>query len=438
MKTLPFIYPNSYSIYSILTQESRTFWSVIKKLNLKYNQMKKLIFFFSSFILLSSCNSIKKQEDKIGIESNPYYIKAQATLDSIYKYYSADSSNLLRETYPHNKEYNATYLASSDLKDIPNQYSYLWPYSGIFSAVSILLEDSGDKKYQELLNNKVLSGLEKYFDTKRMPPAYASYINSAPESDRFYDDNIWLGIDFTDVYRTTSKPEYLQKAKLIWDFIMSGTDSKLGGGIYWCEQKKESKNTCSNAPGSVFALKLFEATQDSTFFIAGKNLYDWTQTHLQDTTDFLYYDNVKLDGSIGKEKYAYNSGQMMQAASILYKLTNDKTYLSDAQNIAKSCYNYFFFDFSSPQGENFKLLKKGNIWFTAVMFRGFTELYNIDNNNIYIDAFGKNLNYIWEYSRDDKGLFNDDWSGATKNESKWLLTQAAMVEMYTRMVQTRL
>ena len=73
------------------------------------------------------------------------------------------------------------------------------------------------------------------------PKAYASYIKDAPLSDRFYDDNVWLGIDFTDVYLMTSQENYLQSAKLIWKFIESGMDDCLGGGIYWCEQKKESK-----------------------------------------------------------------------------------------------------------------------------------------------------------------------------------------------------
>ena len=86
-----------------------------------------------------------------------------------------------------------------------------------------------------------------------------------------------------------------------------------------------SKNTCSNAPGSVLALKLFEATQDSTYFTKGKRLYEWTKATLQDSTDYLYFDNIALDGKIGKAKFAYNSGQMMQAATLLYQLTGEKT-----------------------------------------------------------------------------------------------------------------
>lgn len=42
---------------------------------------------------------------------------------------------------------------------------------------------------------------------------------------------------------------------------------------------------------------------------------------LQDSTDYLYFDNISLDGKIDKSKYAYNSGQMMQAATLLYQLT---------------------------------------------------------------------------------------------------------------------
>lgn len=86
-----------------------------------------------------------------------------------------------------------------------------------------------------------------------------------------------MGIDFTDAYLNTKEEKYLKKAQLIWKFIESGADDKLGGGIYWCEQKKVSKNTCSNAPASVFALKMFKAIRDSSYLIKGQELYEWTK-----------------------------------------------------------------------------------------------------------------------------------------------------------------
>jgi uncharacterized protein YyaL (SSP411 family) len=289
------------------------------------------------------------------------------------------------------------------------------------------------KGVESYLSAKVLPGLTHYFDTARSPFAYASYINDAPPSDRFYDDNVWLGIDFTELYLHTSKAEYLEKAKLIWKFIESGTDEKLGGGIYWCEQSKKSKNTCSNAPGAVYALKLFEATKDSSYFNQGKTLYEWTKNTLQDKNDYLYFDNIGLNGRVQKRKYAYNSGQMIQAAALLYKITRKKEYLVDAQNIAQSAHNYFFEDFSAADGNKMKLLKKGDIWFTAIMFRGFVELYHLDKNKTYLQDFEQNLNFAWKNMREQNGLFNSDWSGQTKDKSKWLLTQFAMAEMYARM-----
>ena len=291
------------------------------------------------------------------VEPNSNLDRARQTLDSHYLNYSVDNSSLLRENYPFDEQHTVTYLASEEQANIPNQFSYLWPYSGTFSAVNALFEATHDKKYKKLLDGRVLPGLEEYFDTQRVPNAYSSYIRTAPASDRFYDDNVWLGIDFTDTYQMTQEQKYLDKAQLIWKFIESGTDSILGGGIYWCEQKKESKNTCSNAPGSVLALKLFKATNDSSYFEKGKKLYEWTQRNLQDSADYLYFDKIRLDGKIGKAKFAYNSGQMMQSAALLYQLTKNPIYLKDAQNIAKECFNYFFTDFTPATNEEaFRML----------------------------------------------------------------------------------
>ncbi|MDD4516199.1 glycoside hydrolase family 76 protein [Massilibacteroides sp.] len=394
--------------------------------------IKNCISIILCITVLSSCQS-KSSDNGKDYAENKNLERAAQTLDSLYHHYGVEGTSLLRETYPFDDQHKATYLASEEQADLPNQYSYLWPFSGTFSAVNILFETTKDAEYKRILDDKVLTGLEEYFDTKREPAAYSSYISNAKASDRFYDDNIWLGIDFTDTYMLTNEKKYLDKAELIWKFIQSGTDDKLGGGIYWCEQKKGSKNTCSNAPGSVYALKLFMATEDSSYFHQGLELYNWTKAHLQDTEDYLFFDNIRLDGSVEKTKYAYNSGQMLQAASLLYKLTKNKEYLNDAQAIAKSCSSYFFVDFKDENQEDFRLIKNGDIWFTAVMLRGFVELYTIDNNRAYLEQFNRSLDQAWSAMRENNGLFNTDWTGQKKDDKKWLLTQAAMVEMYARL-----
>ena len=88
--------------------------------------------------------------------------------------------------------------------------------------------------------------------------------------------------------------------------------------------------------------------------------------------------------------------------------------------------------------ESFRLLNEGNVWFTGIMLRGFVELYGQDGDATYMDAFRANLDYAWEHMRDaSTGLFNSDWSGAKQDDSKWLLTQFAVVEMYARMAAVK-
>lgn len=354
-------------------------------------------------------------------------------INAIYDNYGIDGSKLLRENHPSDNRYKASYLANSTDKQPSNPYSYLWPFSGTLSAAVACYETTRNELWLKLIDETVMPGLQRYYDNGRQPAAYSSYISDAPASDRFYDDNIWLALDFVDLYSATGNKKWLDKSLEIWKFIESGRDSKLGDGIYWCEQKKGSKNTCSNAPAAVLALKLYKATGNKKYLMAGTDLYDWTKANLQDPADGLYFDNKSLDGKVQKHKFAYNSGQMLQAAALLYDITRKPEYLAEAQRLSKACYDHFFsVNDKNPIGPK-KFINKGDIWFTAIMMRGFIELYRIDGNYEYVDAFIQNLDYAWRNLRDGyTGLMNSDWHGLDIDSRKWLLTQAAFAEMFAR------
>ena len=365
---------------------------------------------------------------------NKNLLRAQTTLQQIFSLYDAGHDNLFNETYPYKADEKATYLAGEDQVK-GKRVAYLWPTSGVFSGVNALLKTTGDKRYSKMLETTVLPGLQHYYDAVRIPACYQSYIYSAGESDRFYDDNIWLALDFCESYMLTKNPDYLKKSIETWKFVISGWDSKLGGGIYWCEQKKESKNTCSNAPGSVLALKLYEATKDTAYLNWGVRIYNWTKSNLQDTTDYLYFDNKNLSGKIGRQKYTYNSGQMLQAAAMLYKLTGQKMYLEEAQQIAKSAINYFTENYTTAEGNQIRLFKNTGNWFNAILFRGYMELYSLDKNKEFINVFENNLDQLWNHIRDKNGLFSKDWKGEKDDEYKWLLDQASLVEMWATVAE---
>lgn len=255
----------------------------------------------------------------------------------------------------------------------------IWGHGAAFSGYTALKEAAKDfpaykSKYESAYDERLLTAIDMFRNTRDGgPEAYAVYPGEGDE--RYYDDNIWVGLDMVDLYQLTNDSKYLDRAKLVWNFILSGTDSLMGGGVYW-KEGGESKNTCSNAPAVVLAAKLYLATQENSYLESAKSLYNWVKNNLQDPSDYLYWDNVRLsdpndptsDLIIGKEKYTYNSGQPIQAACLLYNITQEQHYLSDAQHIAQAAYAKWFIPFSSAVlGESFQILEPGHVWFQAIM-----------------------------------------------------------------------
>lgn len=201
-----------------------------------------------------------------------------AIADSMFTHildkYNVEKYGLLQETYPANPNNQVTYLAEGAEQKRNQEVSFLWPYSGMLSGGIALYKTTGDEKYLKVLEERILPGLEQYWDNIREPFCYQSYPMFNGESDRFYDDNDWLAIDFCDLYALTKNKKYLEKAQALYNYIYSGWDDVLGGGIYWCEQKKTSKNTCSNAPATVLCMKLYNLTKDNAYLEQAKKTYD--------------------------------------------------------------------------------------------------------------------------------------------------------------------
>lgn len=323
----------------------------------------------------------------------------------------------------------------------------IWGHGATFSGYAALKEAAEaypeyKTKYANLYDNRLLTGIDKFRNTRDgKAEAFAVYPGTGDE--RYYDDNIWVGIDMVDLYLLTKNAGYLTRAKMVWTFILAGTDSKMGGGVYWKEYGN-SKNTCSTAPASVLASKLYLATNDATYLKSAKDLYAWCKKTFQDPADYLYWDNAHLSDEndpnssliISKDKHSYNSGQPMQAAALLHKITGESQYLIDAQNIAKSAYKKWFVPFNSYTiGESFRILEPGHVWFQAIMFRGFIELYKQDGNKTYVKAYQKTLANAWLSSCRNRStnLLNGDFRGGSSQNSWEVIHEGACLEMLARL-----
>lgn len=358
-----------------------------------------------------------------------YQQRADSLLQRILSLYEVKKYGLLMETYPRNPKQQITYTANTGNEITQQEVSFLWPYSAMVSGCVSLYKTSGEKKYKKLMDKQIKPGLDRYWDDTRLPECYQSYPAFAGKNDRYYDDNDWVAIDFCDYYTATKDKEYLNKAIALHDYIYSGWSDELGGGIYWCEQKKESKNTCSNAPATVLCMKLYNITKDKKYLEQAKETYHWTRDNLRDPSDFVYWDNVNLKGKIGYAKYTYNSGQMIQAGVLLYQATGNKQYLTDAQQTARGAHRHFLKPQPTVRGE--MLFYPSSPWFNVILFRGLKALYQVDKDDTYVKAMIDNADYAWRYTRDGNGLLNNDWSGNRKDKFKSLLENSCMIELYS-------
>jgi hypothetical protein len=249
-------------------------------------------------------------------------------------------------------------------------------------------------------------------------PGYDSYIVEFGGGSRFYDDNQWLGLAWMDAWSRKREPALLERGKLIYRFMMTGYDTVSGGGLYWEEGKKTTKNTCSNGPGIVLALQLYKATREKKYLDTALLLYRWVNEHLRDS-DGLYFDNIRLrDHRIGRAKYSYNTGTMLQANVWLYELTRERVYLQRAVAIADSACSFFYGSGKFRDG----------YWFNAVLLRGYQDLLKFNSNPVYLAAFERCV---------DESLQHDisPFTGVMGVKKQQLLVnQAGMLEILARLV----
>ncbi len=139
--------------------------------------------------------------------------------------------------------------------------------------------------------------------------------------DRYYDDNAWVVIAYLETARVLGDERYVEVARRTMAYVLSGEDEALGGGIYWRESDKASKNTCSNAPAAVAAYLLYRETGEEAFREAGDRLLGWTLATLRDPEDGLMWDCKRLDGSYDRTKWSYNTALTIRALAQRSELT---------------------------------------------------------------------------------------------------------------------
>ena len=306
------------------------------------------------------------------------------------------------------------YRETTDTVKRENIHSWLWPLCALIQATNEMEALAPEKQYMR----PVEQAIDQYYNDQPPAPAYQDYVRKERASSRFYDDNEWIALAYLDAYDRTHKKQYLDVAKMIFRFIESGIDSAAGGGAYWKEGDKNTKNTCSNGPAILVALHLYQLTKDQHYLQTALALYQWTNKYLQAPAG-TYYDNVKVSSlEVAKAEYTYNTGSMLQANVVLYTITKDQKYLVEAKRVATAGKARFYKNGRLPD----------NYWFNAVLLRGYVALFKIDKNKEWITFFKEDATSIWNTERDVTNLLG-------RKPAKSLIDQAAMIEIYARLLQ---
>ncbi|MEO6229252.1 MAG: glycoside hydrolase family 76 protein [Ferruginibacter sp.] len=357
--------------------------------------LSRCIFYVSIGLILSVTGVAQTAE---GNKENAHYCKETIALqNAIDKNFFEPSAGFYKETVTVEKDKNA--------------YSYLWPLCGLIQANNEIDKLTGGTK----LIASILNIIQRYYDPAPPSPGYASYIMKYKGGDRFYDDNQWIGIACMDAYEREKKPALVHQGKLIYQYMMTGFDSVLGGGLYWQENKKVSKNTCSNGPGIILALQLYQATKKQTYLDTALMLYNWVNKQLKAPSG-LYYDNMQIGShEIGKAIFSYNTGTMLQSNVYLYEITKDKKYLTEAIAIADSSMTYFY-----GSGKF-----RDDYWFNAVLLRGYQHLLKYYSDKKYISAFRVCTEEALLNNKNSLGLMG-------KEKPLELVPQSGMLEILAR------
>lgn len=151
----------------------------------------------------------------------------------------------------------------------------------------------------------------------------------------FNDDMEWMCIACCHAYwnLTIEKSKWLEEAKQLFDWIWQSWDESTGGILWTVGSQRgvlSTKNSCSNAPAMICANYLYEITGDESYLEKSKMIFEFMLAHN------LFDDGFVKDGPEQPSRgwaFTYNQGTWVGGLMGLYKATGDKKYYDIAVDL---------------------------------------------------------------------------------------------------------
>ena len=289
-----------------------------------------------------------------------------------------------------------------------------------------------------------------YYRAGQMPQGQSKYHSergAAPGEGHgpcFFDDNIWVARNLLCAYEVFGDAAYLEEAKKIAAYTYTAWNWELGG-LVWCEnglteqgtQQELERGLSANACCILVNAWLYQLTGEADYLEWARRFYGFCKG-MQDPVTKIYYNGVhtllrdgrRLAGEVNKDLYSYNPGSMILADLLLFDITGDKAYETDAWQTAQATHEAFL-----QKNENGTQEYKDFIWFTAIWAEACAELTKRDAERTlaYRAVFDQMLTHGIEHCQRLDGLIPHDcargWRPGEDDYDRLLLTHCANAEI---------
>ena len=253
---------------------------------------------------------------------------------------------------------------------------------------------------------------------------YRSGVSSG--ATRFYDDNGHVAVALAQAYHLTGDPVYLNRAVQTYNYVLTGEDSAGGGGIYFSEPDHTSKDSISTLQAVRAGLLLYQLTGQAKYLTDAQRLNTWAATHIQ-TSDGLFVERFKLSTNAQDGNTLINSAGIGTACNILfYQVTGNTAYLREAQRIgARSIPRYFNSSTGAINDEGFWAFE---------LVDALDDLYLLDHNPTWLADIKGAMTWLRNNREDSNGHYGTLWGrGGTQTTvlTSWNLNdQASVAQSY--------
>ncbi|RXZ78586.1 glycosyl hydrolase [Paenibacillaceae bacterium] len=344
--------------------------------------MKGLYLVLAGSIFIAGCG-----ENGSGKTSKNYDSQAEWATQMLLKNYWNEQGKFLNNAYP--------YVA-----ELEEPLHYWWKAHGV-DAMMDGYERSGDEAYL-IKAEEIVKGIIK---------RNGSLFNE------FYDDMEWLGLSALRLYDATESETVKNYVLKLWADIKTAWWEDELGGLAWKKDQRESRNACSNAPAAILAARLYERFGNTEDLEWAKKIYVWQKAHLVDPDSGLVYDGLELDdkGVINVNKdwiFTYNLGTYIGAGVELYNITQERSYLEDAEKTATAALDYHI------RKENGLFKEDGTGdggLFKGILIRYLVNLYKVTAQDDIKEMIYHNAEVLLAGSdAQETGLFGTVWDQPAK------------------------